>query len=50
MRSLLWILCSLPIMAEHGFQIAPQADVAAELNSRLPSLRKGTAQVAAAGA
>jgi anaerobic magnesium-protoporphyrin IX monomethyl ester cyclase len=49
-RSLLWILCSLPIMAEHGFQIAPQADVLAELNSRLPSLRKGTAQVAAAGA
>jgi radical SAM superfamily enzyme YgiQ (UPF0313 family) len=49
-RSLLWILCSLPIMAEHGFQIAPQADVLAELNSRLPSLRKGTAQLAAAGA
>lgn len=49
-RSLLWILCALPIMAEHGFQIAPQADVLAALNSRLPSLRKGTAQVAAAGA
>jgi len=49
-RSLLWILCSLPIMAEHGIQIAPQADVFAELNSRLPSLRKGTAQLAAAGA
>jgi len=49
-RSLLWILCSLPIMTEHGFQIASQAEVLAELNSRLPSLRKATAQVAAAGA
>jgi radical SAM superfamily enzyme YgiQ (UPF0313 family) len=49
-RSLLWILCAVPIMAEHGFQIAPQADVLAELNSRLPSLRQATAQVAAAGA
>jgi len=49
-RSLLWILCSLPIMAEHGFQIAPEADVLAELDSRLPSLRQATAQVAAAGA
>lgn len=49
-RSLLWILCSLPIMAEHGFQIAPHADVVAELNSRLPALRKETARVAAAGA
>jgi hypothetical protein len=37
-------------MAEHGFQIAPQADVLAELDSRLPALRKATAQVAAAGA
>jgi hypothetical protein len=49
-RSLLWILCAVPIMAEHGFQIAPQADVLTELNSRLPSLRQATAQVAAAGA
>jgi radical SAM superfamily enzyme YgiQ (UPF0313 family) len=50
-RSLLWILCSLPIMAEHGLEIASQAEVVAELNARLPSARPGgAAQVAAAGA
>jgi radical SAM superfamily enzyme YgiQ (UPF0313 family) len=49
-RSLLWILCSLPIMAEQGEYIAAEAEVRAELNARLPSLRQGCAQVAAAGA
>jgi hypothetical protein len=38
-RSLVWILCSLPIMAEHGEYIAAEAEVQAELRSRLPSLR-----------
>jgi radical SAM superfamily enzyme YgiQ (UPF0313 family) len=49
-RSLLWILCSLPIMEEQGLHIAPRADVVAELNSRLPSLRQGAAQLLAASA
>ncbi len=30
-RSLLWILCSIPVMAEHGIQIADEAEVRAEL-------------------
>jgi radical SAM superfamily enzyme YgiQ (UPF0313 family) len=47
-RSLLWILCSLPIMAELGEPIAAAADVLAELNARLPSLRQGAASLAAA--
>jgi radical SAM superfamily enzyme YgiQ (UPF0313 family) len=49
-RSLLWVLCSLPIMAEHGEYIAPEADVLAELNARLPSLRQVAAQRAAVSA
>ena len=49
-RSLLWIACSLPIMEEQGLHIAPQADVLAELNSRLPSLRQSTAHLIAASA
>jgi radical SAM superfamily enzyme YgiQ (UPF0313 family) len=49
-RSLLWILCSLPIMEEQGLHIAPQADVLAELNSRLPSLRQSAAYLVAASA
>lgn len=47
-RSLLWVLCSLPIMAEHGEHIAPEADVLAELHSRLPSLRQAAAAQPAA--
>jgi radical SAM superfamily enzyme YgiQ (UPF0313 family) len=49
-RSLLWVLASLSIMAEHGEHIAPEADVLAELNARLPPLRHGTAHLAAASA
>ena len=49
-RSLLWILCSLPIMEEQGLHIAPRADVLAELNSRLPSLRQNAAHLLAASA
>jgi len=40
----------LPIMEEQGLHIAPRADVVAELNSRLPSLRQGAAQLLAASA
>jgi radical SAM superfamily enzyme YgiQ (UPF0313 family) len=49
-RSLLWVLASLPIMAEQGEHIASQAEVLAELNARLPSLRHGAAHLAAATA
>jgi hypothetical protein len=47
-RSLLWILSSLPIMAEHGFFIAEESEVRAELYARLPTLRREAAQLAAA--
>jgi radical SAM superfamily enzyme YgiQ (UPF0313 family) len=49
-RSLLWVLCSLPIMAEHGEHIAAEGDVLAELQSRLPSLRQAAARPAAVSA
>jgi hypothetical protein len=47
-RSLLWILCSLPVMAEHGQFIAPEDEVRAELYARLPTLRPQADRVAAA--
>lgn len=37
-RSLLWILTSLPVMAEHGFIIADEREVRAELHARLPAV------------
>jgi hypothetical protein len=49
-RSLLWILCSLPIMAEQGQHIAREDEVLAELTSRLPALKRDAAQPAAASA
>jgi hypothetical protein len=39
-RSLLWILSSLSIMAEHGHFIAEESEVRAELYARLPTLRQ----------
>ena len=42
-RSLLWILCSLPLMAERGHFIADENEVRAELHARLPILRKNEA-------
>jgi radical SAM superfamily enzyme YgiQ (UPF0313 family) len=36
-RSLLWILVSLPVMAEHGYFIADEQEVRAELHARLPA-------------
>ena len=42
-RSLLWILCSVPIMAEHGFSIAPEDEVRAELQQRLPRTSSASA-------
>jgi radical SAM superfamily enzyme YgiQ (UPF0313 family) len=47
-RSLLWILCSLPIMVERGYFIAPESEVRAELYARLPTLRQEAARFAAA--
>ena len=49
-RSLLWILCSLPLMAERGYFIADENEVRAELYARLPTLRQEAAQFAAATA
>jgi radical SAM superfamily enzyme YgiQ (UPF0313 family) len=47
-RSLLWILSSLPVMAEHGRHIADESEVRAELCARLPVL--GTADTESAAA
>ena len=38
-RSLLWILSSIPVMAEHGIAIADESDVRAELLARLPTIQ-----------
>jgi radical SAM superfamily enzyme YgiQ (UPF0313 family) len=47
-RSLLWILSSLPLMAERGHFIAHENEVRAELYARLPTLRNEAARFAAA--
>ena len=47
-RSLLWILCSLPIMAERGYFIADENEVRAELYARLPTLRQGASHATSA--
>jgi radical SAM superfamily enzyme YgiQ (UPF0313 family) len=47
-RSLVWILCSLPVMARLGFPIADEALVRAELELRLPQTRRVPAQVSVA--
>jgi radical SAM superfamily enzyme YgiQ (UPF0313 family) len=47
-RSLVWILCSLPVMAERGMHIADEAELRAELHQRLPTLRRVTARTAIA--
>jgi hypothetical protein len=49
-RSLVWILSSLPVMARHGFPIANDAEVRAELEARLPQSRRAPVQADAAGA
>jgi radical SAM superfamily enzyme YgiQ (UPF0313 family) len=35
-RSLLWVLSSIPVMAEHGIIVADESEVRAELLARLP--------------
>src|SRR3984885_835367 len=47
-RSLLWILSSLPLMAERGHFIANENEVRAELYARLPTLQDEAARFAAA--
>jgi radical SAM superfamily enzyme YgiQ (UPF0313 family) len=47
-RSLLWILCALPVMAEQGYRIADEREVRVELEARLP--RMPVEAAAAAGA
>jgi radical SAM superfamily enzyme YgiQ (UPF0313 family) len=48
LRSLLWILSSLPIMAARGQYIADESEVRAELYARLPALRPAAAPMATA--
>jgi radical SAM superfamily enzyme YgiQ (UPF0313 family) len=36
LRSLVWIACSVPVLAEHGISIADPSEVQAELEARLP--------------
>ncbi len=49
-RSLLWILASLPIMAEYGHFIADENEVRAQLRNRLPGALEEAAPLAAATA
>jgi hypothetical protein len=50
LRSLLWILCSLPVLAEHGMPIADEGDVRAQFDARLPQLHRPPAMASAATA
>jgi hypothetical protein len=47
-RSLIWILASLPVMAEHGVIIADEQEVRAELHARLPAIEGAAASSAVA--
>jgi anaerobic magnesium-protoporphyrin IX monomethyl ester cyclase len=49
-RSLVWILAAAPIMAEYGIVIAPQEEIRAELDSRLPLSGRATVARAVASA
>lgn len=48
LRSLVWIVAGVPVLAEHGIVIAPEQEVRAELESRLPQVRRATATRAVA--
>ena len=41
-RSLVWILSAVPVLAERGIEIAAVDDVRAELEARLPQTRRAT--------
>jgi hypothetical protein len=47
-RSLLWILSSLPVMGSHGHYIADESEIRAELHARLPVLKEEAAEFAVA--
>jgi radical SAM superfamily enzyme YgiQ (UPF0313 family) len=47
-RSLIWILCSVPVLAEHGLHFADARDVRAELLARLPRTYGGAVSTAVA--
>ena len=49
-RSLVWILSSLPVMGRHGIGIADDAEVLAELQARLPQAEGAMARRAVANA
>lgn len=49
-RSLVWVLCSLPIMAARGFPIADELELRAELSARLPRVTGRAALPAVANA
>lgn len=49
-RSLVWIWSATPIMAEHGIVIAPEHEVRAELEARLPHTGRAVSARAVAGA
>ena len=49
-RSLLWIMAGVPVLAEHGFEIASEQEVRAELEARLPQTRRVAATRAVANA
>jgi radical SAM superfamily enzyme YgiQ (UPF0313 family) len=49
-RSLVWILAAVPILAEHGIRIAAEDDVRADLEARLPSAGRATDVLAVATA
>ncbi|WP_331068333.1 B12-binding domain-containing radical SAM protein [Steroidobacter sp.] len=43
LRSLVWIQAGIPVLAQHGIDVAPEQEVRAELESRLPQVRRATA-------
>lgn len=47
-RSLVWILAAVPLLAERGIKIASEDEVRAELEARLPQARRTTAARAVA--
>lgn len=47
-RSLVWILAGVPVLAEHGILVASEQEVRADLESRLPQARRATARRAVA--
>ncbi|HVF17729.1 MAG TPA: radical SAM protein, partial [Steroidobacteraceae bacterium] len=49
-RSLVWILSAVPVLSKHGIEVASEEEVRAELEARLPQVRRATALRAVATA